>query len=192
LSDLLVQTLSSIDLSNPEESVAHAFDAYYPELKRIARARLAGSAAVGDLSTTALVHESFLKLSNRENLPFDDRVRFLAYAAQVIRSIIIDTIRQQRASKRGGDMQVVTLSTNDVDADLGIQPDQFEVVRVHDALNELSEIDMGLARLVEMRFFAGLSEDEIANALAISPRSVRREWHKARALLLTLLQDSSS
>ena len=162
-----------------------AFAAYYPDLKRIAHARLAGICLDGGLSTTALVHESYLKLADGVGADFENRIRFLAYASRTIRSIVIDVIRQRRADKRGGDIHIVTLNTDIIDA-VG---EAIEVEAVHHALNELATFDAGLARLVELRFFGGLTEAEIAVATHASERTVRREWQKARALLLTLIRE---
>ncbi|MBL0141509.1 MAG: sigma-70 family RNA polymerase sigma factor [Betaproteobacteria bacterium] len=162
-----------------------AFESHYPELKRIARARLRGSGLQGTMQTTALVHDSYLKLAGGQGLEFGSRLQFLAYASRVLRSIVIDLVREQRALRRGGDLQVVTLDTA---AGEGIAP-SVDVETVGQALEDLAKLDEGLARLVEMRFFGGLTELEIAEAMGISERTVRREWTKARALLLSLIGD---
>ena len=162
-----------------------AFAAYYPDLKRVARARLRGSGLQGHLQTTALVHESYLKLSAGAGASFADRIHFLAYASRTLRSIIVDTIREERALRRGGDLDIVTLDTA---AQEGVEG-PVDVESVSGALDDLAKLDPGLARLVEMRFFGGMTEPEIAEALGLSVRTVSREWQKARALLLTLLGD---
>ena len=162
-----------------------AFESYYPELKRIARARLRGSGLQGTMQTTALVHDSYLKLAAGRGLEIGDRLMFLAYASRVLRSIVIDLVREQRALRRGGDLQVVTLDTAAGEA----AAPPVDVETVGHALDDLAKLDEGLARLVELRFFGGLTEREIAEALGVSERTVRREWTKARALLLTLVGD---
>lgn len=162
-----------------------AFESFYPELKRIARARLRGSGLHGNLQTTALVHDSYVKLAGGPAREFGDRLHFLAYASRTLRSIVIDIVREERALRRGGDLQVVTLDTA---AGEGVEP-SVDVETVGDALDDLAKLDEGLARLVEMRFFGGLTETEIAEALGMSERTVRREWTKARALLLSLIGD---
>ena len=162
-----------------------AFAAWYPELKSIAHARLRASGLEGRLQTTALVHDGYLRLAGGRELEFPDRLRFLAYASRVLRSIVIDLVREQRAQRRGGGAEVITLDTA---AGEGLPP-SADVEAVGRALDDLSKLDEGLARLVEMRFFGGLKEIEIAEALGTSERTVRREWTKARALLLTLLED---
>ncbi len=162
-----------------------AFAEFYPELKRIARSRLRGTGLQGHLQTTALVHDSYLKLASGPAREFPDRLHFLSYASRALRSIVIDLVREQRALRRGGDMDIVTLDTA---AGEGVAP-SVDVETVSRALDDLAKLDDGLARLVEMRFFGGLTEVEIAEALGLSERTVRREWSKARALLLTLIGD---
>jgi RNA polymerase sigma factor (TIGR02999 family) len=162
-----------------------AFAAYYPELKKIARARLRGSGLHGQMQTTALVHDSYLKLAAGPDVVFGDRLQFFAYASRVLRSIVVDLVREQRALRRGGDAQIVTLDTA---AGEGIAP-SVDIEAVNGALDDLARLDPPLARLVEMRFFGGMTEEEIAGALGVSKRTVSREWHNARALLLTLIGD---
>lgn len=161
------------------------FTSYYPELKKIARARLRGSGLHGYMQTTALVHDSYLKLANGPEVPFADRLQFFAYASRVLRSIVVDLVREQRALRRGGDADIITLDTA---AGEGVAP-SVDIETVNDALEDLAKLDAPLARLVEMRFFGGMNEAEIAEALGVSVRTVSREWHKARALLLTLIGD---
>ena len=161
-----------------------AFHTYYPDLKRIAHARLSGTKLSNGLETTALVHESYIKLVQGHGVNFVDRVRFLAYAARVIRSVMMDVIREQQAAKRGAGMDIVTLNTDMMEGVAA--PVDVEVVNV--AVDELAALDPALARLVEMRFFGGLTEAEIAAATNSSERTVRREWQRARMLLLTLIQ----
>lgn len=162
-----------------------AFATYYPELKKIAHARLRGSGLHGYMQTTALVHDSYLKLATGPDVSFADRLHFFAYASRVLRSIVVDLVREQRALRRGGDADIVTLDTA---AEEGLAP-SVDIEIVNDALEELAKLDAPLARLVEMRFFGGMTEEEIAQALGVSPRTVAREWRKARALLLTLIGD---
>lgn len=166
-------------------SLDRAFAAYYPELKKIAHARLRGTGMQGVLQTTALVHDSYLRLASGPGATFGDRLQFLAYSSRVLRSIVVDLIREQRAQRRGGDRAIVTLDTA---AGAGLPP-SVDVETVNDALEDLARLDPALARLVEMRFFGGMTEDEIAQALGVSLRTVSREWKKARALLLTLVAD---
>ena len=161
-----------------------AFGAWYPELKKIAHARLSRSGLQGSMQTTALVHDSYMKLATGPDRQFGSRLQFLAYASRTLRSIVIDTIREERALRRGGGLDLVTLDTAVQD---GIGP-SIDVEAVNNAMDELAKLDPSLARLVEMRFFGGMTAIEIAEALGISERTVQREWNKARALLLTMIE----
>ena len=161
-----------------------AFSAWYPELKKIARARLNRSGRSGTMQTTALVHDSYMKLATGPDRQFSNRLQFLAYASRTLRSIVIDTIREERALRRGGDLNLVTLDTA-VQEGVG---NTVDVEDVNAAMDDLAKLDPALARLVEMRFFGGLNAAEIAEALGISERTVQREWNKARALLLTMIE----
>jgi RNA polymerase sigma factor (TIGR02999 family) len=179
----IAEALLAVDRRDHAE-LDRAFSAFYPELKKIAHARLRGSGLDGSMQTTALVHDSYLRLAaGRPGLAFGDRLQFFAYSSRVLRSIVVDVVREQRALRRGGDRELVTLDTA---AGEGLAQG-VDVEIVNDALEDLARLDPALARLVEMRFFGGMSEDEIAEALGVSVRTVSREWQKARALLLTLL-----
>jgi RNA polymerase sigma factor (TIGR02999 family) len=180
----LADALRAVDERDRSE-LDRAFAAFYPELKKIAHARLRGSGLNGSLQTTALVHDSYLKLATRPDIAFGDRLQFFAYSSRVLRSIVVDLVREQRALRRGGDADIVTFDTA---AGEGL-PASVDIETVNDALEDLARLDPALARLVEMRFFGGMTEDEIAEALGMSVRTVSREWKKARALLLTLVGD---
>jgi RNA polymerase sigma factor (TIGR02999 family) len=162
-----------------------AFGAWYPELKKIAHARLKRSGLGGSMQTTALVHDSYMKLATGPGLQFSNRLQFLAYASRTLRSLIIDTIREERALRHGGNMDLVTLDTA---VQEGISA-AIDVEVVNAAMDDLAKLAPALARLVEMRFFGGMTAVEIAEALGISERTVQREWTKARALLLTMIED---
>jgi RNA polymerase sigma factor (TIGR02999 family) len=151
----------------------------YDDLRRLARQRLRQSGDI-TLDATALVHESYLKLQRATELEFPDRQHFLAYAARVMHTIVIDLVRARQAERRGGDLQQVTFNTGI--ADLGPQADD-EILRVHEALAELEAVDARLAQVVEMRYFGGLAEAEIAAALGLTERTVQRDWQKARLFL---------
>ena len=161
-----------------------AFSAWYPELKKIAHSRLHRSGLSGNMQTTALVHDSYMKLATGPDRQFSNRLQFLAYASRTLRSIVIDTIREERALRRGGDLNLVTLDTAIHE---GIAA-SVDVEDVNAAMEDLAKLDPALARLVEMRFFGGMTAIEIAEALGISERTVQREWNKARALLLTMME----
>jgi RNA polymerase sigma factor (TIGR02999 family) len=164
-----------------------SWQAAYPELKKIARARLhAAQHGVPGLNTTALVHESFLRLAGRvDALHFASRGHFYAYAARVMRSVIVDLVREQQAERRGGGAAPVTLDTAVADALAG--PDESEALQLDAALTALAAVEPRLARVVEMRYFGGLGDAEIAQALDLTDRTVRRDWDKARLLLRSML-----
>ena len=183
----VAQALEAIE-ERDNAALDRAFAAYYPELKKIAHARLRGSGLQGAMETTALVHDSYLKLAGGPDIAIGDRLQFFAYSSRVLRSIVVDLVREQRALRRGGDRDIVTLDTA---AGEGLAA-SADVEVVNDALEDLTRLDAPLARLVEMRFFGGMTEDEIAAALGVSRRTVTREWQKARALLLTLIADAPS
>jgi len=161
------------------------FELLYHELRRLARSRLAAGGRNVLLDTTALVHESFLRLQGAGKMDLADRNHFMAYAASAMRSVIVDYVRQRSAEKRGGDVDHVTLDTA-VAETLGATDD--EIVDVHEALEALAKIDERLVRVVEMRYFAGLSDDEIGAALGVTGLTVRRDWERARLLLAEILE----
>jgi RNA polymerase sigma factor (TIGR02999 family) len=168
---------------------AQAFDqlfaALYDDLAVMARARLRRGQRVTMADTGALVHESWLRLQAANQLGFEDRSHFLAHAARVMRSVIVDMARRSQAVRRGGDAVFVTFDTQVGDA---VAADDDTVLRVAEALEELAQLDPRLARVVEMRYFAGLSETDIAAALGVTDRTVRRDWEKARAFLVMALK----
>lgn len=161
------------------------FDATYRELRQLARARLRGGGRNTLLDTTALVHETFLKLAANHQVRFPDRARFLVYAGRVMRSIIVDFARQRLADRRGGNAAHVTFSTQLVD---GRVAGEGEILRVHEALEQLATVDERMAKVVEMRYFGGLTEGEIAEALGVTDRTVRRDWEQARLFLADALK----
>ena len=160
----------------------------YPELKRLARARLRQQGRGENISTTLLVHESFVRLVGARDLQLEDRRHFFAYAAKTMRNIIIDSAREHLAERRGGGAEHVTLGDADSDAmQVAGSGASDELLRVSDALHQLETIDPELAELVEMRYFGGYSEVEIAELQGVNERTVRRRWDKARAWLFVAL-----
>ena len=157
----------------------------YGELHRLARSRLRRSGELTLLDTTSLVHESYLRIQRSSELDFADRRHFLAYAAKVMRTIVIDIARAAQADRRGGDALHVTLNT-DIGDSVALQED--EVLRVHEALDELAGVDERLGKVVEMRYFGGLTEVEIAECLGVTERTVQRDWQKARLFLSMALR----
>ena len=169
----------------PGVPVDALWQAAYSELKKVARARLRGSGPHTVLDTTALVNESYLKLARFGRLKVESRGKFFAYASRVMRSVVVDLVRERQAERRGGGVAPVTLDTAIVDGDRAALA--AEPLRVDEALRELEKVEPRLARVVEMRYFAGLSESEIAEALALTDRTVRRDWQKAKLLLHSML-----
>jgi RNA polymerase sigma factor (TIGR02999 family) len=161
------------------------FGILYPELRRIAHARLARNVRDTLMDTTALVHECYLKFAQAQRLSPTDRVHFLAYSATVMRSIIVDAARAARSERRGGDARHVTLNTDVVE---GVANPEDEILDVHAALEDLGRLDPRLVRVVEMRYFGGMNEAEIAESLGLTDRTVRRDWEKARLLLAQALK----
>ena len=154
----------------------------YAQLRRAARRELAVRPS-DSLSTTALVHELYLKFSRSERADWRDRAHFLGVAAVAMRHILVDRARRRTAEKRGGPMRHVTL-----DDDLTAADGQAEsLLELHEALDDLAKLDQRLARVVECRFFGGMTEQETADALHIAVRTVRRDWTKARGLLYQAL-----
>ncbi len=158
---------------------------HYPDLRRIAHARLFGAGHITLLQTADVVQEVYLRLAQAGGLHTGDRARFLAYAARVVRSVIVDFVRERGALRRGGDVARITLDTRVEAQVLG----EEQILGIDAALEELRALDAPLAEIVEMRFFAGMSETEIAEATGVSERTVRRHWEKARRLLSTILAD---
>jgi RNA polymerase sigma factor (TIGR02999 family) len=160
------------------------FALLYQDLRRLAHARLQRNEPITLLDTTSLVHETFLRVLKSGRLEVSERPRFLAYAAQVMRSIIVDCVRQRHAERRGGNDPHVSLDS----AAETVASAEDEVLRVSEALDELAKVDERLVKIVEMRYFGGFTEEDIALALGVNERTVRRDWQKARLLLSLALQ----
>jgi RNA polymerase sigma factor (TIGR02999 family) len=161
------------------------FQLLYRELHRMARARLAENSPITLLDTTALAHEAYLRLRNAERIDLDSRARFMAYVSQVLRAIIVDFARKRSALRRGGDKVHVTLSTEVAET---LADDTAEIEHVNEALIVLEASDPRLKQVVEMRYFGGLTDAEIAEALGIGVRTVTRDWERARLLLSVALK----
>src|SRR5262249_16206533 len=168
-----------------EAARAQLFAVAYDELRSRARAQLQAGGRNTLLDTTVLVHESYMRYFNAGHLSSAERGSFFAYAAHVMRSVIVDFARQRQAQRRGGDAVHLTLTTQFAE-NLSVSEDQ--IVRINDALDELQKVDERLAQVVEMRYFAGMTENEVAAALGVTERTVRRDWQKARLLLAESLR----
>lgn len=173
------------DAAPPGLDVEQAFADAYPALRRLARARLRDSGRQTLLDTTALVHETYLKLSRQAGIAFPDRPRFLVYAGKAMRSIIVDWVRKRQTERAGGQVALLTLTGDLVDA---LPAEEAHILRVHEALQEMAQVDARMAQVVEMRYFGGLTDLEIAEALGVTDRTVRRDWEQARLFLLDALK----
>jgi RNA polymerase sigma factor (TIGR02999 family) len=160
------------------------FTQVYDELTRLARIRLPGSQP-GYLDAPSLVHEAYLKLSEQEIPSLRDRREFFAYSAAVMRNVVVDLARRHNAQKRGSGQSHLTLSNVDAVKD----SPTVDAEALHAALEHLEAIDARAYRVVEMRYFAGLSIEEIAEVLELSPTTVMRSWKSARAFLYQELRE---
>ena len=156
----------------------------YNELRAIAHRQLALRAPGGTLSTTALVHEAYLKLVDQSHADWRDRAHFLAVASLAMRHVLVDRAKARSAQKRGGDRRRITLDDSHIAVD--DQPDAL--LQLDEAMIWLAQLEPRLARVVECRFFGGLTEEEIAEALGVTVRTVQRDWAKARMLLQRQLE----
>jgi RNA polymerase sigma factor (TIGR02999 family) len=177
-------TLLTAARQGDEQAAGTAFSLIYDDLRRLAHARLRQHQTITLLDTTCLVHEAYLKIAGVHALNVEDRHHFFTYASTVMRTVIVDFARAQSADRRGGDAQHVAIDT-DLSDQLAIPAS--DVLRVHEALESIGRIAPDLTQLVEMRYFGGLTDSEIAEVLGISERTVRRNWGKARMLLTAAL-----
>jgi RNA polymerase sigma factor (TIGR02999 family) len=178
----LIEQVVAGDASARDDLFASA----YPELRKLARSRLRDGGRNTFLETTALVHEAYLRFLNAAQLRLEDRRAFFAYASKVMRSVVIDSVRERQALRRGGDLLEMTLDTRAADA---LPSAESEILHIHEALLALEGAEPRLAKVVEMRYFGGYSEVEIADVLGLTERTVRRDWDKARLLLLNSLTE---
>jgi RNA polymerase sigma factor (TIGR02999 family) len=155
----------------------------YDELRRVARARLRSEGSDHTLQTTALVHEAYLRLVGLDRMTLQNRTHLFAMASRLMREILVDHARRRNALKRGG--AVTVLGLEDVPA--GTEKAVVDVLALDEALADLTSIDPRLCRVVELRFFAGLTINEAADALGVSPATVERDWTVAKAWLLQRL-----
>ena len=178
--------LSAEESSSPNDarpdgsaSLDRLLPAVYDELRDIARRQLSGRGPGNTLSTTGLVHEAYLKLVDQQPGRWRDRTHFIALASVVMRHVLVDRARARVAEKRDGQRQRVTLDSELIPAD-----DQPEaMLQLNDAIERLALAEPRLARVVDCRFFGGMTDDEIAEALQVTRRTVQRDWVKARMLL---------
>ena len=163
------------------------FAALYAELHRLAQSHIRRAGHV-TLGATTLLHEAYIDFSQRSTLAFPDRNRFMGYAARAMRGLVIDYVRERNARKRGGDVIFTTLGD-----DLAIASSAgVDFAALGMALDELTDLEPGLAELVDLKFFCGFSFQEIAALRGVSERTVQRDWAKARALLHRFIAPDTS
>ena len=166
--------------SGDEAALGRLAERVYPELRRMARRYMKGEAQGNTLQATALVHEVYLRLVDVTNIEWRARTQFFAIAAQMMRRILVDAARTRGSRRRGGTPSKVNL---DESAVLSPAPDR-SIVALDEALTAFSQVAPRQAKVVELRYFGGMTEEEIVAALKISPRTVRRDWDFARAWLM--------
>jgi RNA polymerase sigma factor (TIGR02999 family) len=165
------------------------FAALYPDLKRLARSRLRTVGARTILDTTMLVHDTYARLAEKQRGAFATSGQFMAYCGQAMRSVIVDLVRANSAARRGGGEALLELNTEVMQSAAPSVEAEPDVLRVHEALAQLAALDPRLVRLVELRYFAGLSEAEAAATLGMAARTASREWERARALLRAMMNE---
>src|ERR1700733_8277030 len=170
--NILIRSSENGDAKAREE----LFTVLYAELHNLAQRQLRRNASL-TLSPTTLLHETYLDMSSRGSAAFPDRARFLAYASRAMRGLIIDYFRSRSAQKRGGEFQITVLPTEMP------QGEENELQRLSEAVDALANIEPRLAQVVDLKFFCGMTFQEIGAALGTSDRTVKRDWEKARILL---------
>lgn len=177
----ITRLLASLQNGDPEALNA-LFPLVYADLRDLAHRQLRG--ARGTLNTTAVVHEAYLRFAGNDGLAPNDRGHFFALAARAMRQIVIDHARRHLAQKRGGGASHTLLQ----EADLAVEASAGELLDLHLALERMEGLDARLGRVVELRFFAGLSMEEVAEVLSVSVITVKRDWRKAKAFLFRELR----
>ena len=165
--------------SGDDKAEGQLYEAVYRDLRQIAQRHLRGPRDPAAPHTTSLVHEAYMRLARAENGDYKDRVHFFAVASRAMRQLLIDHARKRYATKRGGGAIELELSAVDVAGN----DRSSELLMVDEALKRLEAFDPRLAQVVEWRFFGGLTEVEIAEALGLSERTIKRDWRRARAFL---------
>jgi RNA polymerase sigma factor (TIGR02999 family) len=155
----------------------------YGDLKQLARSRLRRSGPMTLLDTTGLVNDAYVRMAAGRRPDYGSSEQFLGYASRVMRSVVIDLVRERQADRRGGDLERITLNTEVIG---GVAAEE-ELLQVDEALENLARLEPRLCQVVEMRYFGGFTEAEIGVALGLTDRTVRRDWEKARLILHSML-----
>jgi RNA polymerase sigma factor (TIGR02999 family) len=166
------------------------FTLFYTDLRRMAKRHLRTRSAL-TLSPTTLLHETFMNISQRESVAFAERGKFMSYAARAMRGLIIDYMRRRKATKRGSEFEITALPTELPNTSTP-EALSFQIEQLQEALQSLATVDARLAECVDLKFFCGFSFEEIAQLRNVSPRTVRRDWEKARLMLSGLLIDQGA
>jgi RNA polymerase sigma factor (TIGR02999 family) len=177
----LTELLRSVDSASAQQR-AQLFAALYDELHRMAQRELRRNSAA-TISPTTLLHEAYLNISQRDSAPFADRGKFMAYAASAMRGLLIDYLRSRQAQKRGGEFEITSLPT-----ELPLIPADNDLAKLGEAIEQLAELEPRLAECVDLKFFCGFSFRDIADMRAVTERTVRRDWEKARILLHQMME----
>lgn len=176
------------DLSRGEDhALEHLIPLVYDELRLMARRYMRQQPVGHTFQTTELIHEAYLKLANQNERTWQNRAHFFGVAAQAMRHILVDYARSKQSQKRGGWQERVTLADN-----AAVFNQSREIVSLDEALNNLAALDTRKSRVVELKYFGGLTNEEIAEVLKLSPETVKRDWRFARNWLLRELADTSS
>jgi len=179
-----ISRLLGLASTGDEAALAKVFEAAYPELRSLASSRLRNRGRNESLETTALVHETFMRFALHGEIQAEHRGQFFRYAGHVMRSVIVDEVRKRLAQRRGSGASHVALTTTGPSDALGAEE---EILQVHEALDGLAEHEPRLVDVVQLRYFGGMTDAEIADALGVTDRTVRRDWEKARLLLAEAL-----
>ena len=174
-----------LETSAPTDAL---FPVVYEELKRIARHHLRRVRGRATICTTELVHETFLRLSHRGDVAWDSRAHFFGSASRAMRQVLVAFARRRQALKRNGHATQLSL----VDGERALELELDQILAVNDALEHLDGVNQRLRQIVELRFFGGLPEAEIAELLGVSARTVERDWLKARMFLVRELRESAN
>ena len=184
----ITELLSALE-NGHQEALHNLLPIVYRELRAIAERQLRGAGENQTLNATSLVHEAYLRLADQTHPAWQNRQHFFSVAAIAMRQLIVDEARRRHAAKRGGGVRPLSLE----DTEIPIESQAEEILALDDALSKLQAVSGRLARVVELRFFGGFSVEETAGLLGVDPRTVKRDWQKARAFLhRALAMDSPS
>lgn len=183
-----ITTLLAAARDGAPDAMQRLIPLVYAELHRVAHRQLGAEPAGHTLNTTAVVHETWLRLAEQARMGWKDRAHFFAIAARLMRRVLVDYARQHRALRRGGGHDPVPLDAMPAGSEPSAATRADELLALDEALSRLEVMDARLARVVELRFYAGLTEEEVATVLDVTARTVRRDWTRARAWLYAEVQ----